>query len=198
MTTSEVLPAIAYDTIKVGDLTYEPGDAFDPQVHLRSNALSERNVQSLKNSNHFGPITREMYARAIGKRPEGTVGRGLTQAGLIAAGIIDKPAPKKAKAPEDPKKKGKKEILKVPLTDKLIEVGENAILPFKYGNFTYYDAVDKEGNLLRPNYFRSADKAREFIEGLVSTAQQNSATSETAQESADDHNLQPEPEQPSK
>lgn len=83
----EILITMNADT-KVGDREFKPGDLFDPPA----GALTERQVASLKNINRVLPLTRENYARAIARRPAGTVGRGFTEAYLIERGIIDPPA----------------------------------------------------------------------------------------------------------
>lgn len=174
----------------VGERSYECGDRWDAQPHLRSGHLTELQVHGLSQQRYFAPLTRETYAIAMARHPEGHIGKGFTRAELVELGILD-PAGTKAAAPpaKTPPKVKAKAAEKAP-PEPEVYLGY-VIHPVKQGNFTRFEPKTEAGELLREARFMTAAKARSFIDDLVATRDSAKPAAQTPPEQANDLHLQP-------
>lgn len=138
---------------RVGEYDYLPGDSIDTKKLIKDGIFNERLVASLLRAGFIAPITRETYARAIARRPKGTIGLGLDVDWLIANDIIDE-APL---APEGHK-------VKVPADAE--PVGDYLIFPVPAGKFIFWDVVSPDGVRMRERRLSSKERAVEFVATL--------------------------------
>ena len=145
---------IATREIRHAQYVFEPGDRFRPC------AMDERTLYALRTQRQVVPLTPENYANQIARRPLGTIGAGFTEAELIERGIISRPVGEVVKE--------RKQV------EATLEGAEPFlsyfIQPMKRGNFVFYSVLDAQGQLLRPNAFKTIEKAQQFLRELSTQA----------------------------
>lgn len=172
----------------VGERNYACGDRWDAQPHLRNGHLTELQVHGLSQQRYFGPLTRESYAIAMARHPEGHVGKGFTRAELVELGILDPAAKKEAAPPAKAKPPAKsKDSPKAALEPEVYK--GYVIHAVKQGNFTRFEPMTQDGQLLRLERFMKIEKARTFIDDLVATRDSAKPAAQNPPEQANDLHL---------
>lgn len=186
---------------RIGDTSYLSADRIDVDDLLSRQMLNERLVARMKEQDKLAVVTPETFRMAVARRPAGSPWppRGFTDAyliekGLMEAGEAPQPPPRVKSTKTKPAARKATIVDRVTITVEAIQVGDYFLQPKKRGNFTFYDAVNADGVLLRDKSFVKVEKGTEFLNTL-STEKAAAATpgaSPTA-ESADGHDLRPRP-----
>lgn len=150
-------PQIALRQFTGGGRLYEGGDLFDPKVAERD-GLSNYNMENLRKQCFTGALTRTNYQIAIGRRPPGSIGRGLDPKWLKEQGIIDD-VPKVVAKPTS--------VVTASAPGEAILHRGCKVVPFKQGNFTRWEALDTDGRAMRAKRFQKADGAIAFIDATL-------------------------------
>jgi hypothetical protein len=191
-------PMIALRDIRLGGRLHEGGDLVDLDHYEAKGEITPRHRRIFDEQRIVGPLNRENYERATGRRPPGTVGAGFTIPYLVKMGIIDG-APEGAKEPTPVATPRAQNKDPVPYKGQII-------VPVLVGRFTQFEVKSEAGELLRAKRFRKVDAAKAFIDEIPPEKEPEKAPVEdeaasgvsegSPAERADGSDLQPEPERP--